>query len=570
MIGKVAQDGRWFRQLLTLLAALVSLSVFCVLLGQAYFQTVEDEQRYTDAFTRQLAVSLAELAQDNPELWEFEEERIEAIVEAQVASYAVSQQDWSIIIANNEGARSYQRSARAGYLSLESQAVINLGYETIGTVQVVHQLYGLVSRLRRALMFAILPSLAAFAILFWIPLRALRRRERQLADALELARSREEEALTSKERLTTAAGSMRDGLALFGPDSKLVLCNANFQKILRDWDLLPKIGTGIDDLISRLGPPPEQFASAQGLSANSAEQKTPRGRWVVWTLDTSRFGDHLLLIRDVTEAREARERLAQAHHLQALGQLSAGIAHDFNNMLAVIQGNIELLDETKPEQQEIAQPILRACSSGAELTQRLLAFARQQPLTAKPTDLAALVHRWRDLLRASLGVDVQVKLETARDLWQARIDPSLLENALLNLAVNARDAMPDGGILTITSFNTHLGEEQTKLSTLAGAALPRGDYIVLRVSDNGSGMEEEIRQRAFEPFFTTKSFGLGSGMGLSMVLGFAEQSGGALTLDSTPGGGTSVTLYLPRATPDNDLAPSLSNHQQQQETALVR
>ena len=258
------------------------------------------------------------------------------------------------------------------------------------------------------------------------------------------------------------------------------------------------------------------------------------------------------LTNDITELKAAEAKLLKAQKMEALGQLTGGLAHDLNNLLAVIQGNAELLAIRAREYATLADPILRASARGADLTQRLLAFARRQPLKPKAVNLAELVSDVAELLARTLGETVKVETGAGPGLWPARADPAQVENALLNLALNARDAMPGGGMLTIDCANA----AADRARGAEHADLPAGDYVVLTVADTGKGMTPEVQARAFEPFFTTKGIGEGSGLGLSMVYGFAKQSGGQVGIDSEAGRGTRVRLYLPRAeTPAEPKAP---------------
>ena len=249
---------------------------------------------------------------------------------------------------------------------------------------------------------------------------------------------------------------------------------------------------------------------------------------------------------DVTDRRRLEDQLKQAQKMEALGQLTGGVAHDFNNLLAVIQGNAELLPDMDGQETQKVQAILRASGRGAELTQRLLAFSRQQPLKPQPIILSNLVAGMTSLLKRTLGETIEVRTVIAPGLWPALADPGQVENALLNLVINARDAMSGQGRLAIECANIHL--EETDLSNET-ETIP-GDYAVLSVTDNGAGMAPEVRAQAFEPFFTTKEVGEGSGLGLSMVYGFARQSGGHASIYSEEGRGTTVKLYLPRTMDD--------------------
>ncbi|MGK2927472.1 MAG: PAS domain-containing protein, partial [Lysobacterales bacterium] len=255
---------------------------------------------------------------------------------------------------------------------------------------------------------------------------------------------------------------------------------------------------------------------------------------------------------DVTERRVLEDKLRQAQKLEAIGQLTGGVAHDFNNLLTVILGNAEMLYAQLPEQSRLcafADMIITAAESGAALTNRLLAFARRQVLEPQPIDLNKLTDHMFALLRRVLGGDIEMEVVAAEELWIAELDPGQLENALLNLAINARDAMPGGGRLTITTSNARLEEEQAA----AQHDVTPGQYVAIAVSDTGTGMPPDVIEKVFDPFFTTKG-SRGSGLGLSMVYGFVKQSGGHARIHSKVGEGTTVQLYFPRA-PHGHAAP---------------
>jgi signal transduction histidine kinase/CheY-like chemotaxis protein len=261
-------------------------------------------------------------------------------------------------------------------------------------------------------------------------------------------------------------------------------------------------------------------------------------------------------------AAEERERtegqLRHAQKMEAVGRLTGGVAHDFNNLLTVVLGNLALARRRIGQADERALRALDHADEGArraaELTQRLLAFSRQQPLAPQPVDANRLVTGMSDLLGRSLGEDIQVETVLAAGLWRAHADPSQLESTLLNLAVNARDAMPRGGKLTIETANCHLDEAYAATRDDVRA----GQYVMVSVSDTGTGMSAEVAARAFEPFFTTKPAGKGTGLGLSHVYGFAKQSGGHAAIYSEPGQGTTIRVYLPRqAEPAADPRPAI-------------
>jgi signal transduction histidine kinase len=254
------------------------------------------------------------------------------------------------------------------------------------------------------------------------------------------------------------------------------------------------------------------------------------------------------LLTQIAEREKAEAALRQSQKMEAIGQLTGGLAHDFNNLLQVILGNLDaLLAIPAVRDSEELLPLIESSAKGAErgasLTRQLLAFGRRQPLAAKPFGVNKLVLEMSDLLHRTLGETIKIETVLAADLWRANADPHQLESALLNLAVNARYAMPNGGQLTIETGNTFLDAANTTAD-----GLQRGEYVRITVSDTGSGMSEEVLAKAFEPFFTTKGVGEGSGLGLSQIYGYVKQSGGDVKIVSKPQQGTSVTIFLPRST----------------------
>ncbi|MBV8392482.1 MAG: response regulator, partial [Alphaproteobacteria bacterium] len=274
------------------------------------------------------------------------------------------------------------------------------------------------------------------------------------------------------------------------------------------------------------------------------------------------------ITRDISERKQAQEelmraqeQLAQAQKMEGIGQLTGGVAHDFNNLLTVILGNLETAQRastSNPNPDRLARALEHAtvgAERAASLTQRLLAFSRRQPLDPKPIDAGRLVTGMSEMLRRTLGEQIVVETVLAGGLWRIHADPNQLEVGILNLAVNARDAMPGGGRLTIETANAYLDEAYAAQQS---EVVP-GQYVVISISDTGSGMDRDTLAHAFEPFFTTKDVGHGTGLGLSQVYGFAKQSGGHIKIYSEPGHGTTVKLYLPRLLSSNepDVLPSL-------------
>jgi PAS domain S-box-containing protein len=251
------------------------------------------------------------------------------------------------------------------------------------------------------------------------------------------------------------------------------------------------------------------------------------------------------IIYDLTEQKRLEARLLQAQKMEAIGQLTGGIAHDFNNLLGVVIGNLQLLERSVAETPTLARKVhtaMRAAVRGADLTRRLLAFARREILDPAVLDLNRQLSGLSELMQRTLGESVEVRMVQAHDLWHTRVDAGQFENAILNLAINARDAMPEGGRLTVRTDNVQLDS----VFCSDHPQIEPGEYVSISVSDTGIGIGEDVLKRVFEPFFTTKESGKGSGLGLAMVHGFAEQSGGIATIESEIGSGTTVRILLPR------------------------
>ncbi|RKG85539.1 PAS domain-containing hybrid sensor histidine kinase/response regulator [Corallococcus terminator] len=343
-------------------------------------------------------------------------------------------------------------------------------------------------------------------------------------------------------------------------DGNIVAANPAWERLL-GWTEAELVGTPVqhflhpDDLASSTQYVEERREGRTLRSKdNRYQHKDGRWRWISWSVVEANPSMLMAVGRDITEEREAREALTaaesalrQSQKMEAVGQLTGGIAHDFNNLLQGIVGSLGLLRKRLQQGRtsELDRFITSAMSSAhraAALTHRLLAFSRLQPLDPKPVKVNPLVVSMEDLLRRTLGEQMRLELALAGGLWLTKCDPNQLETALLNLVINARDAMPGGGTLTVETGNVSLD---------AGAVaqvrdLAPGQYVSVSVSDTGTGMSPEVLERAFEPFFTTKPLGQGTGLGLSMIYGFARQSEGSVQLYSEPGKGTTVRLYLPR------------------------
>ena len=293
-------------------------------------------------------------------------------------------------------------------------------------------------------------------------------------------------------------------------------------------------------------------AWAQGRAALEAERARTDLRRLNETLEarvdarTAEVFTAYAGLREEIERRQgAEEQVRQMQKMEAVGQLTGGIAHDFNNMLAIVIGSLDMAKRRIADPDRVSRLIdnaMEGATRAATLTQRLLAFSRRQPLSPERVDVNALVAGMTDLVRRTLGETVQLETRLAADAWGTLVDVSQLENAILNLSVNSRDAMPDGGSLVIETANRHLDDAYVEAHPSAEA----GDYVSVAVTDSGEGMPPEVLAKAFEPFFTTKDVGKGTGLGLSQVFGFIQQSGGHVDIDSAPGEGTTVRIFLPR------------------------
>ena len=381
----------------------------------------------------------------------------------------------------------------------------------------------------------------------------------QAADLLE-ARSRERD--NAERRLRAAAETLEATLsaaplaiATLSADGLTTQWNASAE-LMTGYSAAEVIGRRYGDEVAPTGapcPPSEMRARLQrGEVVRDLQTKRLRRDGVVIDVNCSAnplfdeqgaYRGAVIVTHDVTQALRAEERLRQSQKLEAVGRLTGGVAHDFNNLLGVAILNLELLGallQDNPAAAELSRACLEALSHGAQLTQQLLAFGRRQPLQPAHANINDLVRDAVRLPARALEETMRVETRLAEQAWPVFVDQAQFEAAITNLATNARDAMPDGGTLTISTANLHLDRP---------GELPPGDYAVVTVEDTGSGMTPEVLSQAFEPFFTTKPVGKGSGLGLSMVFGFAKQSGGQVTIDSTLGQGTRIRLFLPRADP---------------------
>ncbi len=350
--------------------------------------------------------------------------------------------------------------------------------------------------------------------------------------------------------LQTTLDNIRDGVAVFDGDGKLVAFNSNFFGCMGFPSELAVTGTPIEkfDVLARERKQPlfAELPFVTGGYGAGYRDITFDNRHVEIYRNHVPHGGFLVACLDVSQRAQSEAVLRQAQKMETIGQLTGGVAHDFNNLLQIIGANLDLLGrdlEPDSRAQNRLQNALSAVERGARLTAQLLAFARRQALAPRVIGLARLVNDMTDLLGRTLGERVELESVTGGGLWHTIVDQGQLENALLNLAINARDAMPNGGKLTIELANAYLDESYAKENMEAAG----GQYVMIAVSDTGEGMSPDVMAHAFEPFYSTKAEGQGTGLGLSQVYGFVKQSGGHVKIYSEPGVGTTVKLYFPRS-----------------------
>lgn len=369
------------------------------------------------------------------------------------------------------------------------------------------------------------------------------------------------EALRARQArvLQATVDNIRDGILVFDEEAKVAAFNEIFFRLMDFPSSLAAMGTAlkafndVDEKLARetLANLPE---SAPGAQEYVRFQRKNRAL-DVYKADIPQEG-FLVAAADVTERVRAEQSLRNAQKMESIGQLTGGMAHDFNNLLQIISANLDLLVKNEGDASKRAarlQSAVAAVERGARLTGQLLAFARRQALDPRSTNLGRTVQEMTDLLRRTLGERIEVEAMVAGGLWNTMVDRSQVENAILNLAINSRDAMPDGGKLTIEVANAFLDDTYAA----EHAEVIAGQYVMLAISDTGQGMPPEVIARAFDPFFTTKPEGQGTGLGLSQVFGFVKQSGGHVKIYSETGEGTTIKIYLPRSRRPQDVQESL-------------
>ncbi|HLG87332.1 MAG TPA: CHASE3 domain-containing protein [Alphaproteobacteria bacterium] len=377
--------------------------------------------------------------------------------------------------------------------------------------------------------------------------------------AISLYRSHHRASLSEK-RLQATLDAVREGVAAFDYNNRLVAWNKLFIDLLRLPAAMVRQGLSLSDVVAFKDQLGAHELASDLATLDERSRRAGKPLMVERERDDKRLieiyhnpledGGFVTTFIDMTDRRHAERAARQAQKMESLGQMTGGIAHDFNNLLTIIVGNLDLLKAKINHDERALRNInlaLMGAERGAKLTHQLLAFARRQPLEPRPVNLGQLLPDLTELLRRSLGELIDIEVIGAAGLWNTSIDPHQFENAVLNLAINARDAMPNGGRLTLELANVWVDEAYA----VRHEEVDPGQYVMFGVTDTGSGMPPEIAARAFDPFFTTKGDG-GTGLGLSMVYGFVKQSGGHVKIYSEPGHGTTVKIYLPRTMEMNE------------------
>ena len=360
-----------------------------------------------------------------------------------------------------------------------------------------------------------------------------------------------ENELEVKARLLqTTLDTVGEGIGAFGPDNRLVAWNKRFFELFSFPFILAHNESFLDDFITYDRESGGCFTAAASLPSVDSHPllgvyELPEQRTIEVYRSVMPAGGMVFTVRDVTDSRHAETAVRQAQKMESIGQLTGGIAHDFNNLLQIIMANLDLAQRKITDEAVLkrVRDALIGAERGSKLTRQLLAFARRQPLKPEPVNVARMMRDLTELLRRSLGENIQIEETVAAGLWSALADRSQVENAIVNLAINARDAMDDGGKLIIEISNAFLDEAYARYHE----DVKPGQYVMIAVSDTGIGMNKETIARAFDPFFSTKAEGKGTGLGLSMVYGFVKQSGGHIKIYSEVGVGTTIKLYLPRS-----------------------
>ena len=555
--------GDWsLQRSLTVIAAVIAgvtiAAISLVYLWSAY----QYEQERIGNRAQLAATEISKLVYARPDTWMYQEERLSELLASTTppANYETRAQHLRIL--SKDDAPVSEVGGLPSFPTITARHPITDGFTVVGMVELTESVRHIWLRGIPVGLTGLGLAIAIFVVLRVLPLRALLKREA----ALEAV---QQDNRKSEMQLQLVSDAMPVLIGYVDSDERVRVMN----KIGEDWYARPRaeiIGRSIRDMLpgKLVGQLDTYVAAAlSGKTVNFEHTVTypdgvtrqVRGRYIPHVGANGQVQGYFALAEDVTAQRETEEQLRQAQKTEALGQLTGGIAHDFNNLLGIILGSIEILQDRhadNPESRTLIDAAIDASLRGGELTQRLLAFSRKQVLAPRIVSVNDLIENTAVLLRRTIPSFIYIETVLAEDLWPAMVDAGQLENAIVNLSINARDAMPGGGKLTIETANMEIDRET---ADDGAGELAAGSYVAVTVSDCGTGMPADIVAHAFEPFFTTKEVGKGSGLGLSMVYGFAKQSGGQLKIYSEVGHGTSIRIYLPKAHSDTaSRAPSQS------------
>ena len=571
----IKREAAGIRRTVTAVASIVA-AIVLVVIPAGYFVTQwRAEVGHTQSEAKRLADAVARFAYVAGPLWNFQGHRIDQVI-VEHRRDGEGGHDFVYRVLDAGGDRVAESGDPLPAFSLRAEAPINHGHTVIGRVVAGEDLGHILTGTLAALLVSACLSVALFVAMGRIPLRAIDSAFGRLAEAenalrdqvaeLEDSNRKITEAVTAQERMETVLARAVDLtpaiFALFDAQDRLVYCNQLYRDLYETEAAPMAPGVTFEALVRAfaahrgIGKTPEDaeewIARRLNRRANPAQAyqyQRADGQWMEMNDYILADGGILTAGLVITDRKRVEDGLRELQKMEAVGELTAGIAHDFNNLLAVIVGTLDLMassDSVPAKQRPFVERAIAAAQRGAALTDQLLAFARRQVLNPKIVDANVIVEDLAPGLGRTFGDSVKVVVDKADGLWECRVDPKHLENALTNLGLNARDAMPDGGTIAISTRNVAV---EGSRADRGSDRLP-GEYVVVAISDTGTGMSPEVRARAFEPFFTTKEFGRGSGLGLSMVYGFVKQSRGFVELESAPGRGTTVRLYLPRVRPE--------------------
>ena len=541
------------RRSLTAIAAAVAGITFAAISFDYVLTAYEYEADRINDQAEFAAAEVSKLVYARPDTWMYQEERLSELLTTITPASTLASHTQNLRIFDRDGALISEAGVPAQTPTITARRPVTDGSAVVGMVELTESVRHIWRHGIPVGLTGLGLAIAIFVVLRVLPLRALLKREA----ALEAAQRKTQEG---EQLLRLVTDAMPVLIGYVDSDERLRFVN----KIAENWYARPRaeiVGRTICEMLPRalcdqIRPQMEMALSGKPVTFEQPATypdgiaRRVLGSYIPHIAADGEIQGYFALVEDVTAQRETEDRLRQAQKTEALGKLTGGIAHDFNNLLGIILGNIEILRDQHsedPESVKLIDAALNASLRGGEMTQRLLSFSRKQALTPRAIRVNDLISNTAILLHRTIASSIHIETVLAEDLWPAMVDAGQLENAIVNLSVNARDAMPDGGELTIETANTEI---ENDMATGGADGLAPGSYVIITVSDSGTGMPSDILNHIFEPFFTTKEVGKGSGLGLSMVYGFAKQSGGQVKVYSEPGEGTSVRIYLPKANCD--------------------